>query len=89
MSAFDTPTVSDAERAELGSSLASSLELVRLGLITTLKRRHTARDRLRLITCNSGRRSRYAASLLRSLACPKALSVGGACRACKKLQAAA
>lgn len=146
MSAFDTPTVSDAERAELEISLASSMELVQLGLgtmidirqgfeiemkgaipgtvhiplfevkkllgdklteneqevldtgtpsdidikglITTINRLHHARDHLLLITCNSGRRSLYAASLLRSLGYPKALSVAGGFQAWKKLQTA-
>ena len=144
MSAFDTPTVSDAERAVLEISLASAMELVGLGLgtmvdirqgfeiemkgaipgtvhiplfevkkllgdrlseneqevldtgtpsdidikglITTINRLHHARDHLLLLTCNSGRRSLYAADLLRSLGYPKALSVAGGFQAWKKLQ---
>ena len=41
---------------------------------------------LLLLTCNSGRRSLYAADLLRSLGYPKALSVAGGFQAWKKLQ---
>ncbi|WP_445175138.1 rhodanese-like domain-containing protein [Microcoleus sp.] len=36
--------------------------------------------------CNSGRRSLYAARLLRSMGYPKALSVAGGFQAWKKLQ---
>jgi rhodanese-related sulfurtransferase len=56
------------------------------GLITTINRLHHARDSLLLLTCNSGRRSLYAAALLRSLGYPKALSVAGGFQAWKKLQ---
>ena len=49
---------------------------------------HHARDHLLLCVCNSGRRSLTAASLLRSLGYPKALSVAGGFQAWKKLQAA-
>lgn len=48
---------------------------------------HHARDHLLLCVCNSGRRSLAAASLLRALGYPKALSVGGGFQAWKKLQA--
>ena len=146
MSIPDTPPVSDAERARLEISLASALELVRLGLgtmidirqgfeiemkgaipdtvhipmfevkkllgdrltedeqdvldagtpsdidvkgfFTTINHLHHARDHLLLLTCNSGRRSLYAASLLRELGYPKALSVAGGFQAWKKLQSA-
>lgn len=57
------------------------------GLITTINRLHHGRDHLLLLTCNSGRRSLYAADLLRSLGYPKALSVAGGFQAWKKLQA--
>jgi rhodanese-related sulfurtransferase len=56
------------------------------GLITTINRLHHARDNLLLLTCNSGRRSLYAAALLRSLGYPKALSVAGGFQAWKNLQ---
>lgn len=48
---------------------------------------HHARDHLLLCICNSGRRSLAAASLLRALGYPKALSVSGGFQAWKKLQA--
>lgn len=57
------------------------------GLIGTINRLHHGRDHLLLLTCNSGRRSLYAADLLRSLGYPKALSVAGGFQAWKKLQA--
>lgn len=55
---------------------------------TTINRLHHAHDHLLLCVCNSGRRSLTAASLLRSLGYPKALSVAGGFQAWKKLQAA-
>ena len=54
---------------------------------TMINRLHHARDHLLLCICNSGRRSLTAASLLRSLGYPKALSVAGGFLAWKKLQA--
>lgn len=53
---------------------------------TMINRLHHARDHLLLCVCNSGRRSLAAASLLRSLGYPKALSVAGGFQAWKKLQ---
>ena len=44
---------------------------------TMINQLHHARDHLLLCICNSGRRSLVAASLLRSLGYPKALSVAG------------
>jgi rhodanese-related sulfurtransferase len=55
---------------------------------TMINRLHHARDHLLLCICNSGRRSLTAASMLRSLGYPKALSVAGGFQAWKKLQAA-
>lgn len=55
---------------------------------TTLNRMHHAHDHIVLCVCNSGRRSLYAARLLRSLGYRKALSVAGGFQAWKKLQAA-
>jgi len=55
---------------------------------TMINRLHHAHDNLLLCICNSGRRSLTAASLLRSLGYPKALSVGGGFQAWKKLQSA-
>ena len=56
---------------------------------TMINQLHHARDHVLLCICNSGRRSLAAASLLRSLGYPKALSVAGGFQAWKKLQAAA
>ena len=56
---------------------------------TMINKLHHARDNLLLCICNSGRRSLTAASLLRSLGYPKALSVAGGFLAWKKLQAGA
>ncbi len=56
---------------------------------TMINRLHHARDHLLLCICNSGRRSLTAASLLRSLGYPKALSVAGGFQVWKKLQAPA
>lgn len=53
---------------------------------TMINQLHHARDHLLLCVCNSGRRSLAAASLLRSLGYPKALSVAGGFQAWKKLQ---
>lgn len=54
---------------------------------TMINQLHHARDHLLLCICNSGRRSLTAASLLRSLGYPKALSVAGGFQAWKKMQA--
>ncbi len=56
---------------------------------TMINQVHHARDHLLLCVCNSGRRSLSAASLLRSLGYPKALSVAGGFQAWKKLTAVA
>jgi rhodanese-related sulfurtransferase len=58
------------------------------GFFTTLNRMHHAHDNIVLCVCNSGRRSLYAARLLRSMGYRKALSVAGGFQAWKKLQAA-
>ena len=60
-----------------------------ISFFTMINQLHHARDHLLLCICNSGRRSLAAASLLRSLGYPKALSVAGGFQAWKKLQAAA
>lgn len=49
---------------------------------------HHVRDNILLCVCNSGRRSLYAADLLRSLGYPKALSVAGGFQAWKRQNAA-
>jgi len=53
---------------------------------TMINKLHHTRDHLLLCICNSGRRSLTAASMLRSLGYPKALSVSGGFQAWKKLQ---
>ncbi|OGA99774.1 MAG: sulfurtransferase [Burkholderiales bacterium RIFCSPHIGHO2_12_FULL_69_20] len=50
---------------------------------------HHVQDHIVLCICNSGRRSLYAADLLRSLGYPRALSVAGGFQAWKKLPAPA
>jgi rhodanese-related sulfurtransferase len=55
---------------------------------TMINQLHHARDNLLLCICNSGRRSISAASILRGLGYPKALSVAGGFQAWKKLQSA-
>jgi rhodanese-related sulfurtransferase len=56
---------------------------------TLINQLHHARDHLLLCICNSGRRSLAAASLLRSLGYPKALSVAGGFQEWKKQQQSA
>ncbi len=57
------------------------------GFFTMINRLHHAHDNILLCVCNSGRRSLYAARLLRSLGYGKALSVDGGFQAWKRLQA--
>lgn len=58
------------------------------GFFTTVNRLHHVRDHIVLLVCNSGRRSLYAAQLLRSMGYPKTLSVAGGFLAWKKTQVA-
>ena len=58
------------------------------GFFSMINQLHNERDHIVLCVCNSGRRSIYAAQLLRSLGYPKALSVAGGFQAWKKLQGA-
>ncbi len=53
---------------------------------STVNHLHNVHDHILLCVCNSGRRSIYAAQLLRSLGYDKALSVAGGFQAWKKLQ---
>ena len=76
--------LTDNEQEVLDTGTPSDIDIK--GLITTINQLHHARDHLLLLTCNSGRRSLYAADLLRSLGYPKALSVAGGFQAWKKLQ---
>ena len=57
------------------------------GFFTMINRLHHKHDNILLCLCNSGRRSLYAAQLLRSLGYGKALSVAGGFQAWKQLQA--
>ena len=59
------------------------------GFFSMVNDLHHVKDHLVLCICNSGRRSLYAADLLRSLGYPRALSVAGGFQNWKKLQAAA
>lgn len=59
------------------------------GFFTMINRLHHAHDNILLCVCNSGRRSLYAAELLRSLGYGKALSVAGGFQAWKQRQAQA
>lgn len=52
---------------------------------TTINKLHNVRSGIVLYVCNSGRRSLYAAQLLRSMGYDKALSVAGGFQAWKKL----
>lgn len=54
---------------------------------TTINELHHVRDHILLIVCNSGRRSLYAARMLRNMGYGKALSVGGGFQAWKQGQA--
>lgn len=54
----------------------------------TINELHHGRDHIVLIVCNSGRRSLYAAQLLRSLGYPRALSVAGGFQAWRRSHAA-
>jgi rhodanese-related sulfurtransferase len=56
------------------------------GFFTMINRLHHAHDNILLCICNSGRRSLYAARLLRSMGYGKALSVAGGFQAWKQLQ---
>jgi len=58
------------------------------GFFTVINRLHHAHDNILLCICNSGRRSLYAARLLRSMGYDKALSVAGGFQAWKQLQKA-
>ena len=64
-------------------------EIDAMAFFTMINKLHHGREHLLLCICNSGRRSLAAASLLRSLGYPKALSVAGGFVAWKKLQLAA
>lgn len=56
------------------------------GFFSMVNDLHHVQDHIVLCICNSGRRSLYAADLLRSLGYPRALSVAGGFQAWKKRQ---
>lgn len=76
--------LSEDEQYAIDSGQPNSLDAQ--GFFTTVNRLHHARDHILLLVCNSGRRSLYAAKLLRDMGYPKTLSVGGGWQAWKKLQ---
>lgn len=79
-------TLSEDEQDILDAGKPTEIDVQ--GFFTTLNRVHHVHDKIVLCMCNSGRRSLYAAQLLRSMGYRKALSVAGGFQAWKKLQAA-
>ena len=80
----DTLTEDEQEVLDAGQPK----EIDAKSFFTMINQLHHGRDHLLLCICNSGRRSLSAASVLRSLGYPKALSVAGGFQAWKKLQPA-
>lgn len=80
-------TLTEDEQDILDSGQPKDIDA--MTFFATINQLHHGRDHLLLCICNSGRRSLTAASLLRTLGYPKALSVAGGFQAWKKLQAAA
>lgn len=79
--------LSDDEQDILDAGQPKDIDV--MSFFTTINQLHHGRDHLLLFICNSGRRSLTAASLLRAMGYPKALSVGGGFQAWKKQQQAA
>ena len=77
--------LSEDEQDILDAGTPSDIDVQ--GFFTMINRLHHAHDNILLCVCNSGRRSLYAAKLLRSLGYGKALSVAGGFQAWKLLQA--
>lgn len=67
--------LSEDEQDALDTGRPSAIDVQ--DFFTMINRLHHARDNILLFVCNSGRRSLYAARLLRSMGYPKALSVAG------------
>ena len=80
-------TLTEDEQDTLDAGKPTMLDVQ--DFFTTLNRVHHAHDNIVLCLCNSGRRSLYAARLLRSMGYGKALSVAGGFQAWKKAQQAA
>jgi len=78
--------LSEDEQDTLDAGKPNDLDVQ--GFFTMINKVHHVHDHIMLCICNSGRRSLYAARLLRSLGYPKALSVDGGFLAWKKLQVA-
>ncbi len=78
-------TLTEDEQDILDAGQPSDLDT--RGFFTMVNNMHHVQDHLVLCICNSGRRSLYAADLLRALGYPRALSVGGGFQAWKKLPA--
>lgn len=78
--------LSEDEQDVLDAGKPSDIDVQ--GFFTMINRLHHAHDNILLCVCNSGRRSLYAATLLRSLGYGKALSVAGGFQAWKQSQAA-
>jgi rhodanese-related sulfurtransferase len=79
----ETLTTDEQEVLDAGAPT----EFDALSFIKLVNQAHHGRDHILLCLCNSGRRSLYAAQMLRELGYPKALSVAGGFQAWKKLQA--
>lgn len=80
------PLTSDEQEA-IDTDKPSEMDVK--GFFTTINRLYHQHDHILLCICNSGRRSLYAAKILRDMGYAKAVSVGGGFQAWKKLQAAA
>jgi rhodanese-related sulfurtransferase len=80
-------TLSEDEQYAIDTGKPSAIDVQ--SFFTMINRLHHAHDNILLCVCNSGRRSLYAAQLLRSMGYGKALSVAGGFQAWKQLQSAA
>lgn len=78
-------TLSDDEQMAIDGGQPKEIDVK--SFFTMINQLHHARDNVLLCICNSGRRSLGAASVLRSLGYPKALSVAGGFQAWKAVQA--
>lgn len=79
-------TLSEDEQDILDAGKPKDMDV--MSFFTMINQLHHGRDHLLLCICNSGRRSLTAASMLRKMGYPKALSVAGGFQAWKKLQQA-
>jgi rhodanese-related sulfurtransferase len=78
-------SLTNAEQEVLDAGAPTEFDALRF--IKLVNQAHHGHDHILLCLCNSGRRSLYAAQMLRELGYPKALSVAGGFQAWKKLQA--